>query len=166
MTYSDIHVAVQSELCLFSSHNTKSQNLSLQNTSIGYGAYDSVNTVHVQCKCNIHNVPVSHLGHCQGTSSFLSLRTSGGTTTHSSGYQILHPSQQTIHLPSSGILHVQWTSTSTQKIVLLVPSLSVLEFQLLGMDAIVEMTSHFALHILLANLIHTCTQVVCHSYCI
>ena len=87
-------------------------------------------TVHAKCTLDVYiymYIPVSHPGHCQGTLFFLSLRTSGGTGTHPSWYQILHWSQQTIHLPPSGILQLQWTSTLTLEIVLSVMSLSVLE---------------------------------------
>ena len=38
--------------------------------------------------------------------------------------------------------------------------------QLFGIDATVEMASHFILHIFLGNWIYTSTQVICHSYCI
>ena len=71
-----------------------------------------------------------YLSHIQGTAKVLYFpyhRTSGGTGTHPSWYQILHRSQQTIHLPPSGILQLQWTSTLTLEIVLSVMSLSVLE---------------------------------------
>ena len=70
---------------------------------------------------------MSHPGHCQGISCVLSLRTSSGTGTQPSWYQVLHQSQQTIHFPPSGLLQLQWTSTLPLEIVLSVMSLSVLE---------------------------------------